>query len=178
MNLHQIVHEAWTFLYGNYSDDSEGCSHGQLVIGSFIMTKRPLVHQVLCSFFVKHQITQVTQSPYILDLVFCNFWLFPKLKSPLKGKRFQTIDEIQENTTGQLMVIGRTVWGPRCPLWRRLRCHCPMYNVSHIFFNKCLYFSYYVVGYLLDRPHVPTRIENWYTKCLILYDSIYMKDPE
>ena len=36
-------------------------------------------------------------------------WLFPKLKSPLKGKRFQTINEIQENMTGQLMVIGRTL---------------------------------------------------------------------
>ena len=24
--------------------------------------------------------------------------------------------------------------------------------VSCIFFNKCLYFSYYVAGYLLDRP--------------------------
>ena len=38
-----------------------------------------------------------------------DFWLFPKLKSPWKGKRFQTINEIQENTTGQLMVVGRTV---------------------------------------------------------------------
>ena len=26
-----------------------------------------------------------------------------------------------------------------------------MYNVSSIFFNKCLYFSYYMAGYLLDR---------------------------
>ena len=34
---------------------------------------------------------------------------FPRLKSPLKGKRFQTVDKTQENTTGQLMVIGRTV---------------------------------------------------------------------
>ena len=38
---------------------------------------------------------------------------FPKLKSPLKGKRFQTINEIQENTTGQLMAIERTVGGPK-----------------------------------------------------------------
>ena len=44
----------------------------------------------------------------------CDFWLFPKLNSPLKGKRFQTIDEIQENTMGQLMAIG-TVWGPKVP---------------------------------------------------------------
>ena len=35
----------------------------------------------------------------------CDLWLFPKLNSPLKGKRFQTVDEIQENMTGQLMAI-------------------------------------------------------------------------
>ena len=66
-------------------------------------------------FFVKHQITQVTQPPYSPDLVPCDFWLFPKLKSPLKGKGFQTIDKIQENTIGQLRAIRRTVWGPKVP---------------------------------------------------------------
>ena len=71
---------------------------GNLVIGSFI-TKIPTHTSCLMQvFFVKHKITQVTQAP-------CNFWLFPKLKSPLKGKRFQTVHEIQENTTGQLMAI-------------------------------------------------------------------------
>ena len=48
-----------------------------------------------------------------------NFWLFPKLKSPLKGKGFQTFDEIQENTTGHLMATGRTVWGPTVPTLKR-----------------------------------------------------------
>ena len=43
---------------------------------------------------------------------------FPKLKSSLKGKRFQTIDEIQENTKGQLMAIRRTMWGPKVPTWK------------------------------------------------------------
>ena len=66
-------------------------------------------------FLVKHQIIQVTQLPYSPDFVPCNFWLFQKLKSPLKEKRFQTISEIQENTIGQLMMIGRTVWGPQVP---------------------------------------------------------------
>ena len=46
-------------------------------------------------FLVKHQITQVTQPPYSPDLVPCDFWLFPELKSPLKGKRFETMDEGQ-----------------------------------------------------------------------------------
>ena len=67
------------------------------------------------SFLVKHKITQVTQPPYSPDLMLCDFWLFPKLKSPLKVKRFQTINEIQEHKTGQLMAIGRTVWGPKVP---------------------------------------------------------------
>ena len=67
------------------------------------------------SILVKHQITQVTQPSYNPDLEPCDFWLFSKLKSPLKGKRFQTINEIQENTMGQLMAIWRTVWGPSVP---------------------------------------------------------------
>ena len=65
--------------------------------------------RLMQSFLVKHQITLVTQPPYSPDLAPCGFWLFPKRKSPLKGKRFQTIGEIQENSTGPLMVIGRTV---------------------------------------------------------------------
>ena len=54
-------------------------------------------------------------APYSPDLASCDFLLFPKLKLPLKGKRFQTVDEIQENMTGQQMAIGRTVWVPNMP---------------------------------------------------------------
>ena len=83
----------------------------------------------------KHQITRVTQPPYSPDLVPCNFWLFPKLKSPLKGKRFQTISEIQENMMEQLMASGRTVWGPKVPTLKgsgsvTVLCQCFSYLVS------------------------------------------------
>ena len=71
--------------------------------------------RLMQSFLAKYQITQVTQPHHSLDVVPCNFWLFPKLESPLKRKRFQTINEIQENTMGQLMAIWRTVWGPSVP---------------------------------------------------------------
>ena len=56
-------------------------------------------------------------APYSPDLVPWDFWLFPELKSPLNGERFQTGDEIQENTKGQLMVTGRTVRGPKVPVF-------------------------------------------------------------
>ena len=48
----------------------------------------------------KHQITQVTLPHYGPDLAPCNFWLFPKLKSLLKEKRFQTVDNTQEKYNG------------------------------------------------------------------------------
>ena len=67
----------------------------------------------------------------------------------------------------------------RCLLWKGLRHHCPMYNVSCIFFNKCLYFSYYMVGYLPDRPHKGQRKAElrgciWSIHCifLILIDGL------
>ena len=72
------------------------------------------MYHILGSFLAKHQITHVTQFPYRLHLASFNFWLSPKLKSSLKGKRFQTIAEIQENTMGQLIAIG-TVWDPKVP---------------------------------------------------------------
>jgi hypothetical protein len=39
-------------------------------------------------FFGKTHITQVCQPPCSPNLAYCNFWLFPKLQSPLKGRRF------------------------------------------------------------------------------------------
>jgi len=41
------------------------------------------------AFLAKHHITQVYQPPpYSPDLAPCEFWLFLKLNSPLKGRRF------------------------------------------------------------------------------------------
>ena len=84
--------------------------------------------------FAKHQITQVTQPSYSPYLTSWDFWLFLKLKSPLKGKRFPTINEIQGNMKGQLMVIGRTVWGPKVPTFKEteasqsyVQCFCILY---------------------------------------------------
>ena len=31
---------------------------------------------------------------------------------------------------------------------------CTVFLLHCIFFNNCLYFSYYMLGYLLDRPHI------------------------
>ena len=149
----------------------KAAAYGQLVIGRFIMTMHLLVHCVSCSFLAKHQITQLTQPPYSPDLVPWDFWLFSKLKSPLKRKIFQTINEIQENTTGQLMVIPTKdcaecfEQSKRClgSCVRSQGAYCEgdwgvivqytIFLVSCIF-NKCFYFSYYMAGHFLERLYM------------------------
>ena len=114
VNLHQILCSAWTFLHGNYLDDSEGCSYRQLVIGSFITTQHAHLCIKPCTVFLGNIKSPRWLSLPTPDMLPSNFWLFPKLKLPLKRK-FQAINEIQENMMRQLMVIGRTVWGPKVP---------------------------------------------------------------
>ena len=82
------------------------------------------VSRLVQSFLEKHQITQVTWTLYSPDLVPCNFWLFPKLKLSLTRKRFQTIGEIEENMTGQLMAIRRTVWDSKVPTLKGTEVLC------------------------------------------------------
>ena len=49
------------------------------------------------SHLAKHQTSIVPHPPCSPDLAPADFFLFPKLKTTLKGRRFQTIEEIQEN---------------------------------------------------------------------------------
>ena len=101
-------------------DEENGSSYGQLVIGSFMVTTRPLLHHVSCRvFFDKHEITEVTMHLYSPDLVPFDFWHFPKLKSPLEGKRFQTAHEIQENMIGQLMMTPTKYFAECFEQWKR-----------------------------------------------------------
>ena len=71
-------------------------SYGQLMTCSFITTAPARASHLIQRFLAEHQFTHMTQSPYSPYLVPCNFWLFSKLNSPLKGKKFQTVDEIQK----------------------------------------------------------------------------------
>ena len=46
-----------------------------------------------------------SQSPYSPDLAPCDFWLFPKLKRPLRRNRFELIEEIERETVEALKAI-------------------------------------------------------------------------
>jgi len=44
-------------------------------------------HLIQSFFLAKHNIPLIRQAPYSPNMAPCDFWLFPKLKMPLKGKR-------------------------------------------------------------------------------------------
>ena len=154
MNLHQICIKLEYF-----SAETVWMTWKAAAISNWWLTVSSPQHTCSCiasgaEFFdLKHKITQVTQPHYSSDLVPCDFWLFSKLKSLLKGKRFQTVSVIQENMMGQLIAIGRTVWGPKVPCLKGTEASssCTVLLVSSSI-NVC--FLYCMFGYFLDRPRI------------------------
>ena len=61
--------------------------------------------QVFFFFLANHHITQVFQPTYNPDSVPRYFWLFPKLKSPLKVRRFvnETVTQYTSSVNGVLL---------------------------------------------------------------------------
>ena len=47
----------------------------------------------------------VPQPPYSLDMAPADFFLFSKLKTPMKGKSFATIEEIKEKSKQKVLAI-------------------------------------------------------------------------
>ena len=145
-----------------------------LAVGSWWLAASSQQCAFFCRVFGKTSNHPGNSVPYSSYLVPCKFWLFPKLKLPFKGNfrlsmRFR---KLQWDSWWQL--------GELCEV---LRCHfegdwdiivlCTMLLTSCIFFNKCFYFSYFMAGYLLDRPHTVVNI--LMSLNFFIYMSIYLK---
>ncbi|UYV72610.1 hypothetical protein LAZ67_10000046, partial [Cordylochernes scorpioides] len=56
-------------------------------------------------FLAKNNTLMMPQPPYSPDLAPCDFFLFPKLKRPMKGRRYATLDEIKTASKEELKKI-------------------------------------------------------------------------
>ena len=123
------------FLHGNYLDDSESHSCGQLVIGSFITTTCQLIHHISCRVFWKN-----IKSPRWLSSPTAQIWCpvtsgFSQNSNHLwKGRDFRLLIRFRKIRWGSWWRLGEVCKVPRCLLWREVRCHCPAYNVSCILY--------------------------------------------
>ena len=53
-------------------------------------------------FLAKNKIVIMPPPPYSPDLVPADFFFYQKLKTPMKGKRFATIEKIKEKSKQEL----------------------------------------------------------------------------
>ena len=138
-------------------DESEGHSYGQLVIDSFTMTTYLLMHHISCKVFGETSNHPGDSAP--LQPRFGALWLlaFPKTKITFERKEISdhewdsgkcdgVADGNWENCVKSQGAYFEGDWG--------IIVLCTVFLVSCIFFNKCLYFLYYMAGYLLERPHI------------------------
>jgi hypothetical protein len=56
-------------------------------------------------FLAQKSITEMEHTPYFPHFVANDFWLFPKIKSALKGRTFQDTEDIQRNVTTALKSV-------------------------------------------------------------------------
>jgi len=75
-------------------------------------------------FLTKHETTVVPQPPYSPDLAPEDFFLFLKLKSSLKGRQFQTIEEIEENSIRDLRAIPQNTFQDALQNWKKIWERC------------------------------------------------------
>ena len=74
-----------------------------------------LIHE----FLTKHETTVVPQPSYSPDLAPAEFLLFPKWKSSLKGRRFQTEEEIEENSIRDLRTVLQNMFQDKFQKWKK-----------------------------------------------------------
>jgi hypothetical protein len=63
--------------------------------------------------------TVVPQPPYSPDIAPADFLLLPKLKFTLKGRRFQTMEELEENSLLDLRAIPQDAFQDAFQNWKK-----------------------------------------------------------
>jgi len=80
--------EEWTDSFILHYDNAP--CHTSLLVRQFLSNKNIMV---------------CPHPPYSPDLALCDFWLFPKVKITMKGKRFESIQDIEAAITEQLKTL-------------------------------------------------------------------------
>ena len=79
---------------------------------------------VIHAFLAKNSMSLVRQAPYSSDLARCDFWLFPKLKTILKGRRFQSRENTMKKSTEELGSIPEEEFKRCFEKWQKLWEKC------------------------------------------------------
>ena len=113
---------------------------------------------VINNFLAKNITALVQQPSFSPDLAPCNFWLFPKSKTMLKGMRFKSRKDIMEKTTAELRSIQEEEFKSCFQKWQRRWKMCVHLQREYFERDQIIFVIFIVscvlcpkVGYFLDR---------------------------
>ena len=78
----------------------------------------------ICQFLAERNIATLEHPPYSPDLAPCDFFLFPKIKSVLKGTHFSDIDSIKKAVTTELKKIPENAFQECFESWKKQMHKC------------------------------------------------------
>ena len=87
-------------------------------------------------FLAKNKTVIMPQPPYSPDLAPADFFLFPKLKTPMKGKRFAAIEEIKEKSKQELLAIPKSAFQKCFEDWKKRWHKCIISEGDYFEGNK------------------------------------------
>lgn len=70
-------------------------------------------------YLAKNHVNVLPQAPYSPDMAPADFFLFSKLKMPLRGRRFDSIFAIKENSLRELRAIPKSSFEGAFEGWKR-----------------------------------------------------------
>ena len=79
-------------------------------------------------FLAEKQVTVLEHPPYSPDLAPCDFWLFPKMKSVVKGTHFESVEDIQTRVTGVLKGLKTEAFEGCFRAWRERMHKCVQFH--------------------------------------------------
>jgi hypothetical protein len=75
-------------------------------------------------FLAKNGIPQVRQAHYSPDMAPCDFWLFLRLKAPLKDSCFDSREDIMQNATKELRSLPEEAFQKCFQQWKECWAKC------------------------------------------------------
>jgi hypothetical protein len=109
-----------------------GQANGARTTGCSITTMHPRTPLWLCSTFWPPKTWWSSPTPpYSPDLAPCDFFLFPKIKIKLKGRRFDTVEEIQAESQKVLNMLTQKDFQDSFQSWQKRWDRCVRSQGDH-----------------------------------------------
>ncbi|UYV71777.1 hypothetical protein LAZ67_9000368 [Cordylochernes scorpioides] len=87
----------------------------------YVDNARPHTAHVVLQFLAKHSTIQIPHPPYSPDLAPNDFFLYPKLKMKLKGRKFDNVDKIQAESKATLRNLTKSDFISCFDNWKKRR---------------------------------------------------------